>query len=251
MGLINHIMHLKRFCCGMLMALTALVLFSAPACFAQEQDKITVTPVFGRVDSNVRKKAYLYPQFTDGKAISINGITTLSKFNYNLLTGEVEFIDANKDTLAIADMKMIKTIAIGDDLYFYNNQGEFLLKMVETYNTTSLLKEQKYQLTNMKTKGAMGTQSNSQAPSNAPNLYNDGVLQPLTSDGTMEFSVKTYYYFVGKDNRFFLVNKSNLMKMYADSKGELSKYLKENKINFKNEESVKKVLSFSDQLSKK
>jgi hypothetical protein len=47
---------------------------------------------------------YLYPEFVDGKVIMKNGAVNNARLNYNLLLGEIEFIQ-DSDTLVIARKK--------------------------------------------------------------------------------------------------------------------------------------------------
>ena len=54
---------------------------------------------------------YLYPEFMEGTCSLTNGQITLGLFNYNLLSGEMNFVKA-KDTLAISNKAQVKNNCI-------------------------------------------------------------------------------------------------------------------------------------------
>lgn len=60
---------------------------------------------------------YYYPDFTDGKVYFKDGTKSSGKLNFNTLLNEIQFIDANGATVALADEKSIGFVAIKDDLF--------------------------------------------------------------------------------------------------------------------------------------
>jgi hypothetical protein len=79
----------------------------------------------GRNVSDVLTPARIYklPDFTDGKIIFRDGNWSRALLNYNYLNGEIEFINPNKDTLAIAKNQMlnIKQVTIDTITFVYND----------------------------------------------------------------------------------------------------------------------------------
>src|SRR5687767_5736852 len=64
---------------------------------------------------------YRFPSFSDGVAVFKHGGTTTAKFNYHLLNEEMQFIDINGDTLALAEPFSIKYITVDTSLYYYSD----------------------------------------------------------------------------------------------------------------------------------
>ncbi|PRY14251.1 hypothetical protein CLV24_10461 [Pontibacter ummariensis] len=229
--------------------LLAFVAFlSSQDAFAQGPDKIKISPENGGVNADIRKKAYRYSSFVDGRVTFLNGTTVVSKLNYNLLTGEIEFIDSSNDTLALADLFTIHSIAIGDDQYFYDKEGESLLKLLEDYASTKLLIKEKYELADIKNKGAMGKESSSLSPTTT-GMYSDaGGVYQLSPNATMEFTVKSAYYLADINDHYVEANKRNTLKLFSDHKSSVAKYIKENKPDFDNEEELRKLLQHCNKL---
>ena len=87
---------------------------------AQYYKRITVeagTKVADKFPPSVR---YLYPQFVDGKVFMKNGAVNNAMLNYNLLLGEIEFIQ-DRDTLVIARKKDVYIVTAAPDTFYYKN----------------------------------------------------------------------------------------------------------------------------------
>ncbi|EMR03553.1 hypothetical protein ADICEAN_01320 [Cesiribacter andamanensis AMV16] len=233
---------------GLILAVLGLVLLATAQ--AQAPKKIKVTPVRGQVNKEVLNKAYLYPQFTSGKAFLVEGNYTQSKFNYNLLTGQIEFISAANDTLALDELHKIKSIVIGDDTYMYYHKGssEVLLKLVERLSDLQLLKEEKYELTNVRNKGAFGMDYNSLSNTSTSDYYAEGTLQELSPNASLEFTIKQSLYFSDRNNRFYPAKKSSVLRAFSSHKSAIAEYMKQQEVDYDDEASVKTLLQYCQQL---
>src|SRR5438105_3172680 len=61
-------------------------------------------------------------------------------------------------------------------------------------------------------------------------------------------SKQTSYYLGDQYNHFLLANKKNLLRMFSSHENIIEKYLKENAVDFNNEEDLKKLIFFLQQL---
>jgi len=95
---------------------TILCLFSGS--FGQKNENITVPAGTKVQDYFTFIEMYRYPEFTDGIVFFKNGATAASKFNYNLLSGEMDYPQL-KDTLSIANPTEIKFITIAGDTFYF------------------------------------------------------------------------------------------------------------------------------------
>ena len=86
------------------------------------QDSTLVTIKAGNRVRDVLTPAdmYHYPQFTDGNVVLRDGKVIGVKMNYSRLFDQMLFINHKGDTLALADEKNIKFIAIDQDTFYYD-----------------------------------------------------------------------------------------------------------------------------------
>lgn len=214
---------------------------------AQTTKKIKVKPTDENASSSARKQAYYYDKFQDGKVVFLSGVVNPGNLNYNMLSGEIEFINSKKDTLELANMHTVAMVTINTDSFYYDRKERVLLKLLENYNDTKLLVKEKYELSNIKSVGAYGLETNSQAPNSTRDLQFDKTQQKLKQNETMVFSSKPVYY-LSSSNSFVTANKSNILKVFPRHKAAVRDYIDKNRVNFRDEDDLKKLLQFAAQL---
>lgn len=213
----------------------------------QELQKIKVNATTQETSSTVRKKAYRFPAFMNGKVVFRDGTSAFGQFNYNVFSGQVEFIDS-RDTLALDELHLVKSISMGEELFFYNERGKSLLRLLEEYESTKLLVEEKYELSNIKSKGALGLEKSSLAPNSSGQYYDNGTLENLNTNETLEFAVKSSYYFTDHNNRFVSARKGKILRLYSDHRAEIKEYIKNDKLKLRKERDLKLLLQYCDSL---
>lgn len=214
---------------------------------AQTTKRIKVKPTDENASSSARKQAYYYENFQDGNVVFLSGVINSGNLNYNMLSGEIEFINSKKDTLELANMYTVAMVTIGTDSFYYDRKEKVLLKLLEDYTDTKLLVKEKYELSNIKSVGAYGLETNSQAPNSTRDLQFDKTQQKLKQNETLVYSTKPVYY-LSNSNSFVTANKSNILKVFPRHKAAVRDYIDKNRINFKDEEDLKKLLQFAAQL---
>jgi uncharacterized pyridoxamine 5'-phosphate oxidase family protein len=70
----------------------------------------------------------------------------------------------------------------------------------------------------------------------------------LEAKGDIVLSKEKLYFFIDQNNRFYKANKSNLLKIFVKNKKTIESYIRDESIDFDNEESLKKILLFCSQL---
>lgn len=238
----KHINYFSNLC--LLSILIAVVLTSGVN--AQTPEKIDVKQNEGEHTTSLRKMTYYYPEFENGVVILANGASIPSKLNYNLLSGEIEFIDKNKDTLALNNLHTINSIIIATDSFYYDNDHKELLKLVANYKRTKLLVKDEYEVTNTRSIGALGRETDA----NVTQILPSKILKAdpeQSRNRNLTFSIKSVYYF-SENNRFLTASKSNALKLFPEHKAEINKYIKTNKTNFKKEKDLKKLLQYMAKL---
>ncbi|WP_242921030.1 hypothetical protein [Pontibacter liquoris] len=225
---------------------TCVFLLSVTGVLAQGKDKLTLKPTEGKLPASVKKQAYYYPAFKSGQVRFVNGVSTSSLLNYNRLNREVEFIDAKKDTLALADMQFVQTITFETDTFYYNPKDKALLKLVASYaGGNKLLVQEKYDLTNIKNVGALGMEYSTTSPtSSSSNQVLGDTQNRLKQNETMVYSLKNDYYFTDNAGRFVPASKAGALKLAPQQKEKIKAYLQEKKPDFNSEADLRTFLAF-------
>lgn len=224
-----------------LMALAAAVAGCAlgHTAMAQGAGKITLKP--GQSPS---KKVYLHPAFQQSKVLFTNGGTNTSLLNYNLLTGEIEFINKAGDTLALSNMASIQTISLGEDVFVHDPVTQHVLAKVEEFENLSVFVKKKYELKDRKQIGAYGMPTTSTSPTNVREYMADNTMYRFSGNEEVIYAVEPTYYLQDQNKLFHVATRANLLRLTANHKNEVEKFLKNNRINFKSGQDLKKVLEF-------
>jgi len=220
--------------------------FTLLAQFACAQD----STIFIAADQYVSEVAtperiYHYPNFKIGKIFFRNNTITDARLNYNYLNGEVEFISPNNDTLAISKEQMlnIARVIIDTSTFFYNKG---YLELVAQNSVGRLLKKQQFDVLKREKIGGYGQ------PSSTSAIESYGSFKE--SYGTRQFNLKvrenitlvlkTNYFFGDQYHEVLPATKKNIYKVYPTKKELIDSYLKENEVDFKKPEDLKRIFFF-------
>jgi hypothetical protein len=220
--------------------------FTFMAQFACAQD----STIFIAADQYVSEVAtpariYHYPNFKIGKIFFRNNTITDARLNYNYLNGEVEFISPNNDTLAISKEQMlnIARVIIDTSTFFYNKG---YLELVAQNSVGRLLKKQQFDVLKREKIGGYGQ------PSSTSAIESYGSFKE--SYGTRQFNLKvrenitlvlkTNYFFGDQYHEVLPATKKNIYKVYPAKKEVIDSYLKENEVDFKKPEDLKRIFFF-------
>ncbi|MES1217461.1 MAG: hypothetical protein ABUT20_18275 [Bacteroidota bacterium] len=211
--------------------------------FAQAQITETVTVKAGEDVATVLSShgLYKFPSFKKGIATLKDGSTAGALMNFNVYLNEIQFIDPKGDTLAIADPATIDSITIDTNLFYYKKG---YLQVVANYNAAKLVMKQKISFIPVKI-GAYGAQS----PGASIDSY--GILStPLATDNHLTLNQdivvkkETIYSLIYKKYRDSPATHAGFLSVFPDNKKGIDDYIAANKIDFKKESDLKKLLLF-------
>jgi hypothetical protein len=230
------------------MKLTALltILFCLFVEFIHAQQKKIFVVKAGEVitQSIPFVEMYSYPSFMNGMVYFRSGESSTGLLNYNILTSEMDFVDANGDTLALADEPLVKMIVIAKDTFFFNN-GYF--KLVTSSSQFKLGKRDVFTTAKIEKTGAYD-QPMPAGIDTYDGLSNGNHVAKLVVKQNITLVKEAAYYFGNKNNEFLPANRKNLMKSFPKQEKELQKYLSAHEVNFTNEEDLVKMVSFLQSL---
>lgn len=210
-----------------------VILFANYCLFAQQNEYVIVKAGTNVKDYFPVAERYLYPNFTEGKAMLTNDRIIPSMYNYNFLSGEMEFIKTN-DTLFITNKKDLVLIVVAQDTFYYH--GGYL-QLIRNGPFKVWLK-QSIVIKDIRKKGAMGTVNRS-AASESYDYFLDGHLsRDLVADTDMVLQKKEVYFFSTAGEEFIPFNKKNLIKKIPGKKYFITNYIKLKNVDFKSREDL-------------
>lgn len=189
---------------------------------------------------------FRYPEFVPGSVYFKDGTTSHALLNYSLLTGEMIFVNPDKDTLAIANEATIKLITVNTDSFYYD---KVYVELVSGGTSAKLAKKEMIKLGDIKKIGGYGQASSTSAISNLSTVYNGNTVTKLSVNADLQLLKETSYYIGDYYNHFLLATKKNILKMFGKQQPVIEKFLKENQIKFNNQNDLKKLIDFIQKLS--
>lgn len=219
------------------LALMALLLSFAVSAFAQHEPTSTWP--------------YLYPDFTEGEIQTLDGKAKPGLFNVHILYGRLHFIDG--ELIREASSADVFSVRIGKDI-FVNVSGE-MMKVLAKEDHAYIGEKAEVDMVQLNaTGGAYGSSSSTlattalsslEAIGNGMSATNHMELKNSKEDGKILPLVrKTYIVVPGK---VIYATRKDVMEQSGIDAKELNAFIKENKIRWKNPESLLRLAAFINQ----
>ncbi|QHT69508.1 hypothetical protein GXP67_24115 [Rhodocytophaga rosea] len=204
---------------------------------------------------------YRFPQFEKGEVHFRDNTFIRATLNYNLLYGEMQFINHQGDTLALTEDYKLKHITVGKHLFFYAYKVGFL-EILSSYSQLKLARKLNLEIKKSAVKlvgGSGGTFAG--GPGNNMNgpgkgsSYSSGFsyreLYTRKAPGDLQLAKKDTYFIVDKNDRFYEATKATVIKLFPRYKKAINAYIKEYKPDFNHRNDMQGLLAFCSQLSAK
>ena len=165
--------------------------------------------------------------------------------NYSFFHGEIQFIDAKKDTLLLADNQSVSRIVI-DSLLFYYMPDKGHIQQIADFDKVRLGRRQKLFTADTEHRGAYGGYSSTSSVSSYT-TYTDarGQQQRLNTGTNVIMRKGSAYFWIDQNQRFYSASKANLIKIFPKNKREINDYFKENSVNLFDELDLTKLLEYT------
>lgn len=186
---------------------------------------------------------YRFAEFTNGIVKKKNGTISKARLNLHIYIGEMQFIDAQGDTLAIAQPEVVDNIQIGEYTRFvFADKGYY--ELVGESPAGKLGKRITVQIANDK-KTAYGQSDPTGSQHQVSNAMLDS-RRMVTLSYDVEVRKTTSYYWIDNNNKAVPVNRKSASKLVEKQKqARLQAYMNENNTNFNNEEDLRKLLAYA------
>jgi hypothetical protein len=220
-----------------------VLLFFATSLSAQKKKSYTVVAGTNVEETIPFTDRYRYPAFVQGKAIYKTGTFSTAKFNYNLLVGEMQYIQS-KDTLSIANPDDIALFVVSNDTFFYNHGYLELLKG----GKIEVAAIRKIEIQQVVKKDAYGNAGSSSAIESYGSLQSDGRMYKLIANEDRIFEEKARFFIAVSPNDFVVYTKKKVLQLFPDKKDAIQSYLKTNKTDFNSADDLLKLAGFIEGL---
>lgn len=206
---------------------------------AQQYKSVTVKAGTRVKDYFPVSERFLYPDFMKGKVIFKNRIITPSIFNYNLLTGEVEFIQS-KDTLFFPVKKEIELIVVARDTFYFHDGYLQILRS----GPLGVYIKRRTEVKNILKQGAMGTVNRSSASESYAFVQTGDLSIDLRPTEDMVLQRTDEYFFSTSGNEYLNFNKKNILKVLPGKDNDVRDFIKSNKVDWESREDLLKLADF-------
>ncbi len=229
--------------------ITAMVLILVPYC-VNAQNREVVQAVSGE---DLAKKVsyhiqYLFPEFTDGNVYYTGQPRGAGKMNYNMLLGEMQFIDTDRTVYSLSNVQDVIMVTIDNHKFYPFNDKEFVEELLTT-DKIQLQVRRKGKTIPRSKEGAYGIQTSTSSVTtyNSVNL-NDQTHQLTVKENVM-ITVDNFYYLVSVNNKRILVkNQKTFTKLFPLNKAQIETYIKEHNIRFDDENDLKNLVEYCSKL---
>lgn len=215
---------------------------------AQNNQYIRVKAGENLTNSVSFNERYQYPAFSRGRLVYSSNKSSDARFNYNLFLGEMHFINATGDTLALQNDPTVQLVVIGPDSFYYEYPTSYW-QLVSTYGSAKLLIKRTIVLIDREKEGGY-KQSTGVSAIRTTTTYasTNGALARLDPHSDMLFAKKAEFKLLDNNGRFHPANQAGFLHLFAKNKQVVKQYLKENSVNFNQEADLKNSLAFCAKL---
>ncbi|MGB3589677.1 MAG: hypothetical protein WBA23_24230 [Tunicatimonas sp.] len=169
---------------------------------------------------------YRYETFQTGTVLFYNGKTSTGKLNYNILLGDMQFVDRSRDTLSLANRETIKHVKINNDLFFYDEKHGYM-EVVEEYPSVKLAVHQQFVPIAREKSGGFGQSTGTSAVREYGSVNSgSGGINQLEMKGDVLVTQKANYLLIDKNQRARRANRSGILRAFSKGK-KRNQYLSE------------------------
>ena len=228
-----------------------IILFFLFPMFISAQDKVILDVASGedlsnRVSSGMQ---YVFPEFTNGVVYFENGRKSGSMLNYNMLLGEMQFVD-KEVVMSLLTLKDIQMIIIDNRKFIPYNESEFCEELITARDVRLCVRRNARSIERSKV-GAYGTATATGSSTSYNSLVgnsNTGKQYDLTVQSKVLVSTNTTYYLMDKGKYYQIKNQKSFTKLFPVNSAKIEAYVKEHNTNFKNEDDLEALFAYCSNL---
>lgn len=203
-----------------------------------------VAAIYAQNSSDTNLSPYVFPLFEDGIIKFKNGQESKEKLNYNGVTEEMIYISLG-EKLAVDNLSEIEKIIINGRIFipfdekFYEKVGTAVSGPFIRY---------KFRLEGPEKPSAYGGSSQTTASTNYSGLTDYKMFYELSLPVDYKVIKNSSFFFKSESEFKEVSNRRQAIKLFDAFADEIKKFVKENNIDFSNEEDMIKLGEFFDSL---
>ena len=221
----------------------SIILCLSTISFSQKKEIITVEAGHSLFEYITESELYLYPEFTTGHAYMYTGVYSERKFNYNFLSGEMDFLQ-DSDTMAITNSKEIKYVVIAKDTFYYDNG--YILQIKNSVPKIGL--KERIEFKEIQKKDPYGVISPGSATTSRNAISTNDNYYKLKANHDIIYERSRTYYISRYKSQYVPYSKKNVFKLFPKYKEKINAFVKSNKIKFYIEEDLIKLAEYIENL---
>ena len=190
---------------------------------------------------------FLFPEFTNGD-VFYKGHKGSGKLNYNMLIGEMQFME-NNQVKALSNVRDVIVLNIDNRRFYPFNDKEFTEELMTT-GKYHLRVRRKGNVAQHSKKGAYGMDSSTSAITSYSSISSDNRQYDLAVAEKVLITLNNFYYLVGPNGKHTLIkNVKTFTKQFPAHRAQIEEFAKEQRIRFDNETDLKTLLEFCSKIS--
>ena len=195
------------------------------------------------------KAQYLFDEFVKGTAFFEKGGLASAKFNYNVVAGEIQFVeDGTIKSLVTDDIKKVEI----NSIFFKKINGKFY-QVLHSTDDLELFKFREPDFSSLKeSEGAYGTSASTASIQKITNVSLQNVLVEGSVNLQEDNSAKEIdihnQYIIKDGSKEIRVTKRRVLRRFRKYKDKLNSFIKEEDINFRKDEEMIKFVNYIQQL---
>lgn len=192
------------------------------------------------------KGFYRFSGFSEGTVVLKNGIVSSGRLNYNISLDEMQFINQQGDTLAIAQPDSINVISL-KGYRFYYDKG--YLQSIYANNDTVLAFKQVLKTEHQKKESYSVEVPQPEKTISAYSFFTgNGQKYDLDAEDQLILSAKEYFFFGDGKGGFTKAGKEYFFQRYEKHQPAIKEFIKTNHSNFDKLEDILALMQFCNKL---
>jgi hypothetical protein len=184
---------------------------------------------------------WLFPAFETG-TVFLRQNRTQATLNYDLLTEQVFFIDAKKDTLALQNINDVVIIQVDKHYFKYYNKA--FVEVVHRRGLNELWLRRQIKKTDTQKTGAYGLPSATSAVTNINAINAGNRFRDIEVTEWAKYARRVTFYLTNEAGKTRGANKSGFTKAFPKKKQQIEMYIKAQPIDFENLTDLKRLFDF-------
>jgi len=186
---------------------------------------------------------YLFPEFTDGYVFYAGLPRGSGKMNYNMLLGEMQFMDSENKIFTLDNIPDVQMVRIGSRKFYPYDNKEFVEELLVAGKIQLQIRRRGNVASHSK-KGAYGMSSSTSAITSYNSIDGTDRMYNLAVVENVMITLNNFYYLVINNKRTQIKNQKTFLNQFTKHKLQIETFIKEQNIRFDSEEDLKTLVKY-------